>query len=676
MNEKKNSGLTYFLLNLFDLIKQHKLICLVALCAVLIRIIFFFYVDRTWEDALITVLHAENFRNGLGLTHFHNGQPPVHGFTSPLSVLIPLLGEFIHPKFGIILIKIVSILSSAVAVFYCYAICRHPKINIAQLFALVASMYVAFEYQQILWGMSGLETQIVVTILLISMYYLIDYRPDKNYPLGITLGFCMLARPDMLFWCIIAGFCVLAKNPKSFLKVFGWAFLIYLPWLIFTVFYYGSVIPNTIIAKTLGYGSAPMSHSWYIFPRVCMRIHYIFLTLAPGFSGYGTACQKLFNGFFIINSILLLSGIGSINVIFKKRDAIGIVGFFIVYSLYYFFFVVIIFGWYLPPINAVAIVLAALGLDTLSKYFKYKFFYWLLCFLGIIYILILIYFLPLFFKTDKDIQIYIDNGVRKNVGLYLNQVMKKSDTVALEPLGYSSYYSRRDIYDTPGLCNKRVVEYYKALSIYDRNLYNIIQHFYPNYTVLRPGTNTMEYGYMLEQKWFTTFYESDKEFSVPLKQLKKMWHSENSYDKKFVVFKKREIEKAFKINEIECFKSSFFYKKGFKLPITPIVPEYVISSNKKIVLRLKVKPTADSKILMFVQGKSSGNKNLIIVQIKSKNKIVKQRLDLTGNWSLVSVDSRDFKNHSFSIIILNPYKKSLFVTQPFILKINEKVKNL
>src|SRR5690348_1755921 len=84
--------------------------------AIAIRLFFWFYTGRTWEDALITLQHAENAARGLGLTHTP-GSPPLHGFTSPISVLIPLVGEFLHPGFGLSLQKLVSALCGGISVW-------------------------------------------------------------------------------------------------------------------------------------------------------------------------------------------------------------------------------------------------------------------------------------------------------------------------------------------------------------------------------------------------------------------------------------------------------------------------------------------------------------------------------------------------------------------------------
>ncbi|MCX5758521.1 MAG: hypothetical protein NTU83_08460, partial [Candidatus Hydrogenedentes bacterium] len=51
---------------------------ILAAVAVVLRLTFSAYTDRVWEDALITILHSENAAAGLGLTHHHVTEPPIH----------------------------------------------------------------------------------------------------------------------------------------------------------------------------------------------------------------------------------------------------------------------------------------------------------------------------------------------------------------------------------------------------------------------------------------------------------------------------------------------------------------------------------------------------------------------------------------------------------------------
>ena len=238
------------------------LILSIAAIAIIIRVVHFHYTERTWEDALVAVLHAENFWNGLGLTHFHNNQSPTYGFTSPIIVLIALIGEAFNERFGLIFIKIVSIFSGGMTVLYAYSIGKHPKINLPFPLLILITVYFTVEYQQILWGMAGMETQIVALILLMSVKYLLD---GNHKLVGVTLGLSMLARPDMLFWCVIVGFYYLVNDRKEFIKILAISLLVYSPWVIFTTLYYGSFIPNTIEAKFVGFPAFPLPHSFQDF---------------------------------------------------------------------------------------------------------------------------------------------------------------------------------------------------------------------------------------------------------------------------------------------------------------------------------------------------------------------------------------------------------------------------
>ena len=65
---------------------------------------------------------------------------------------------------------------------------------------LLAGGYLAIEHQQILFGMAGMETQIAVTVVLLSIYSLFDMRP---WLIGISLALCALARPDFAPWVVL-----------------------------------------------------------------------------------------------------------------------------------------------------------------------------------------------------------------------------------------------------------------------------------------------------------------------------------------------------------------------------------------------------------------------------------------------------------------------------------------
>src|SRR3954463_9642234 len=57
---------------------------------------FVAFTDHTWEDYFITFRHSKNFAEGRGLV-YHEGER-IHGFTSPVGVLLPAFFHVIAGK--------------------------------------------------------------------------------------------------------------------------------------------------------------------------------------------------------------------------------------------------------------------------------------------------------------------------------------------------------------------------------------------------------------------------------------------------------------------------------------------------------------------------------------------------------------------------------------------------
>src|SRR4051794_930478 len=78
--------------------------------ALAVRIFDWAYAGRRFEDALITITHAVNAADGVGLTH-HPGEGHVHGFTSVVGVMIPLAGELVHRGAALTSLRLVSLVA-------------------------------------------------------------------------------------------------------------------------------------------------------------------------------------------------------------------------------------------------------------------------------------------------------------------------------------------------------------------------------------------------------------------------------------------------------------------------------------------------------------------------------------------------------------------------------------
>src|SRR5262245_42705376 len=131
--------------------------------AVLARIAFWVVTNRMFEDGLTTITHARNVPLGLGLVH-HVGEGHVHGLPSALGVLIPLVGELIHEGSGMFAMRVASLAAVCVALVYARLICRDLGLGAFPTAFVLA--YLAFDQNMIFYGMSGMETQVAVAVIL------------------------------------------------------------------------------------------------------------------------------------------------------------------------------------------------------------------------------------------------------------------------------------------------------------------------------------------------------------------------------------------------------------------------------------------------------------------------------------------------------------------------------
>ena len=207
------------------------------------RVVFWAMTDRRIDDALITVKHAKNAVDGSGLVH-HLGEGHVHGFTSALSVLVPLPGELIATDGGFVALRLVSLAAFVAAVVYAYRIAGELRLGPWPTALVLA--YLCFDQNQIFFGMAGMETQIAVAVLLASVFYVLVEDFTKA---GITLGLALLARPDFLLWIVPAFAFLLVRSRAGAARAWLWSLAVAGPWLVFTTAYYGSPVPHTVTAK-------------------------------------------------------------------------------------------------------------------------------------------------------------------------------------------------------------------------------------------------------------------------------------------------------------------------------------------------------------------------------------------------------------------------------------------
>jgi hypothetical protein len=133
-------------------------------------------------------------------------------------------------------------------------------------------------------------------------------------------------------------------------------------------------------------------------------------------------------------------------------------------------------------------------------------------------------------------QAIIENGNRREIGLWLREHASPGDTVLLEPLGYIGYFSGLKTYDVPGLSSREVVEL-RRRGLGDWGV--IIAELHPEWLVLRPheiaGISRTSPQLLNEQ------YVRAREFNV-LDRVSKLpiyGHTYLEYDSVFIIFHRR-----------------------------------------------------------------------------------------------------------------------------------------
>jgi 4-amino-4-deoxy-L-arabinose transferase-like glycosyltransferase len=222
-----------------------------------------FYVDNLFipDDTYLALKIAKNIASGAGITF--DGIHPTNGF-QPLYVFL------ISPIYLIFkedLITPVHICLSLLAIFnvltglLIYKILK--KLTDARK-GILALILWSFSPQIISNGINGLETSLSLFLVVLSVfYYLTRIQESENltyhgfFVLGTLLGLSIFARIDSIFLLLAISVDLFLRSKqklkwlsiKSFLGKLGliyvFAFFILLPWWIFQLVYFKTLVPTS-----------------------------------------------------------------------------------------------------------------------------------------------------------------------------------------------------------------------------------------------------------------------------------------------------------------------------------------------------------------------------------------------------------------------------------------------
>ncbi len=261
------------------------------------------------DDTLITLRFVQQWVHGNGLVY--NLGERVEGYSNFLWLVI--LAPFEWIGWDLILsARLVSIgfgVSTLVLTWYLSR--RFSR-------AAIAPLLLAFSAPFAAWSVSGLETLLFTFLATLSAgLFVIEEKEGRGWLSGVAYGALALARPEGALFASTAvayrAWHLFRKRepPKKrdYVRLIS-LLAVFLPYWFWRVLYYGSLLPNTVYAKSMGlHPRAVLEGAFYIFQSFNMLGGPFFIAALallaygssrrPGFVRYFSAIILLY-AFFVI----------------------------------------------------------------------------------------------------------------------------------------------------------------------------------------------------------------------------------------------------------------------------------------------------------------------------------------------------------------------------------------
>jgi hypothetical protein len=419
----------------------------------LLDILFMFYSNWMLDDGMINATIVRTFKDTNLLTH--HPSDILSTSTSPLFTLFAgILSKIgFHEIISLKLIGIVS-LKSVAFVFYLQA-----KETFNSYYGYLVLIGILFFAPNIAYAQCGLETFLYsfLVIFCLRMLFIKEYK-WSIYSLAILI----MIRPDGILLAPIVLFLIIKDKSldSEIIYTFLIASFIFLFYLICHYLYFDSFIPHSIIAKRAQHGSFfENKFFWNIYKYI----------------------NRMFIERFYLAPIYPLAILGAMKSYKLNNRFIIYISWWLVYHIVFSIFIPL-FSWYLIPPMPVLLFFSMIGLMAVlkkitEKYFRLRF---------AAYFMVIItsaIFTSEYFNHKKEMGNY-NTHVLKALGQWLNLASNIHDTITTESLGYIGYYSKRKIYDMPGLANREIPVLLENSR--DDGLFEIvITSKNPNYLALR-----------------------------------------------------------------------------------------------------------------------------------------------------------------------------------------------
>lgn len=469
--------------------RRGALTLIVFVIAVVSATAFAWYTRNVWEDFYITYRVSKNLVEGHGLV-FQLGER-VHTFTSPLGVLLPAatlwVGGGHSDEFALRAFQALSAIVFAGAVVLLVRMCRQTwKFPMAA--CLLIAAFLVLDAKAVDFSMNGMETAFMLLFLVVFLSA-ITRGVDRGW-MGIGLAAAALqwTRPDafLLGLAVVVGFWFFCPESLSergrlqalrpLVKSLLVAAALYLPWVVFAWYYYGSPIPNTVLAKSqsLTFWNFASLKAWLMTPWIA-GLGTAPLPIYPHMGGWPNWAVLV--GY---HSACLLGHWWLLPWADRRGRAVSFAAFF--FGLY--LTQINLYPWYLPPASVLLILTLGFALWDVTRWTA-SFGRWAVVVPISVATVLLVLQAGLFVGTAWQLknQERIIEGQRAEIGRQLKAKAGPNDRVFLECVGYIGFNSGLKIMDYPGLTAPEVVRFRKEKA---DDWGAIVRHFKPEWLVLRP----------------------------------------------------------------------------------------------------------------------------------------------------------------------------------------------
>ena len=453
-----------------------------------------------FDDSYITLKFASNFFKYKGITY--DGSSYLTGATSPLHiVLIALFGLFLKMETASLVVGIIFFAFSSLLVY----LWTH-RIYGDRKSALVAGVMTSTSVFLISDSLNGLETTTFIFFSLLTFYLFYVYEGKVFYVIPLFLS--ILTRPEG--WFIACAFWMwqvlqyVIQKDRQILKhlstSIGIFTLLIIPYLLISLCYTGSLLPNTAFSKAI------------FFAEVVLPLHDRIVLFKKGF--------------YIFIKFLFPTPLFVFPLVLFSRKLISLPYLWFYYIIFYLFYFLLFPGaighyWFRYQHIFIPLIIIAVssGAIELVKMFKRK---TLQIFVAAFIVLLLIYNQSGYYKHFKNGYTSSTASTKNtmiNLALWLKHNTPKDSLIALHDIGAVGYFSDRKILDLVGLTNPEVSRYYwdrsskRPFNLSERRVMDYLKEKKPDYLVMFPDWDRyFNFFHSINKKHFKHIYTSNPTF--------------------------------------------------------------------------------------------------------------------------------------------------------------------